>query len=322
MKQKIVTIGGGTGSFVVLSGLKKFPVDLTAIVSMADNGGSTGVLRDELGVLPPGDVRQCLVALSGSDEVLRELFSYRFSRGSLSGHTFGNIFLSTLEKITGDFNKAVKEAGAILRINGRVVPITLTNTNLKAVLNNGRTIKNEVNLQDVDLSGLKKIELDPPAAANPEAIRAIREADKIIINSGNLYCTIIPNFLVKSIAREVARAKAKKIYICNLMTQKGQTDNFFVHNFVGLIEKYLGKNTLDYVIYNEEMPRVALTKKYAGTGGKIVKFDRISLAAKKPRYIGAKLLSHQIFLKKKGDILKRSLIRHNSDKLAEIIYNL
>ncbi len=218
-KQKIVTIGGGTGSFVVLSGLKDYPIELTAIVSMTDDGGSTGVLRDELGVLPPGDVRQCLVALSSSGHITRELFNYRFENGCLSGHSFGNIFLSALEKISGDFYQAVKEAEKILHVNGRVVPVTLSNTNLEVLFNNNKIIKGQVNIFNSDLHELKEIRLNPRVKANPEAIKAIKEADKIVINAGDFYSSIIPNFLVQGIPAAIKKARAKIIYIANLMTK-------------------------------------------------------------------------------------------------------
>jgi uncharacterized cofD-like protein len=321
MTQKIVTIGGGTGSFVVLSGLKNYPIELSAIVSMADNGGSTGILRDELGVLPPGDVRQCLVALSESSETMRELFNYRFSQGRLSGHNFGNLFLSALEKVSGDFGVAVKESSKILRIKGEVIPVTLDDINLEATLANGKKIKGEDDFQKSDLRSLESVKLCPSAKANPLAIQAIRSADKIVINSGNLYCSIIPNFLVKNLAAEIAKSKAKKIYVSNLMTTNGQTNNFSVQDFVALIEKYLGEGTLDYVIYNQEKPNQKVLKKYFSFGEEIVRYDR-KRSAKKPKYLGFKLLSHKLPAEKKGDILKRTVIRHDSEKLAKIIYDL
>lgn len=320
-KQKIVTIGGGTGSFVLLSGLKNYPVDLTAIVSMADDGGSTGILRDELGVLPPGDVRQCLVALSESSQMMRDLFNYRYNNGGLGGHNFGNIFLSTLEKITGSLNQGIKEAGRVLRIRGKVVPVTLTKVRLEATLRNGKKIIGQSRIFKEDLTGLKKLELRPKAVINPAAIKAIREADKIIITPGALYSSIIPNFLVKGFIKEVARAKAKKIYVCNLMTKIGHTDNFTVLDFLAKIESYLGKGVIKYVIYNKAKPESRLLRKYASEG-ELVSSRGLVRARPGIKFIGRNIISHKFPQQKKGDLIRRTLIRHDSDKIAKIIFNL
>src|SRR3984957_3844572 len=181
--KKVVVIGGGTGNFVVLKGLKKYPLDLTAIVSMADDGGSTGILRDELGVLPPGDVRQCLVALSNSSRLMRSLMNYRFENGGLGGHSFGNLLLSALEKVTGSFEKAVEETGKILNIKGKVIPVTTHQVRLKMILNNRRILEGESEIylsKEID-QGYKSIYLEPFAKANPRAIDEIMNADIIIL---------------------------------------------------------------------------------------------------------------------------------------------
>lgn len=323
--QKIVTIGGGSGSFMVLSGLKKYPVDLFAVVTMSDDGGSTGTLRDELGVLPPGDVRQCLVALSQSSQTLRELFNYRYDNGGLGGHSFGNIFLSTLEKITGGFDKAVEEASRILRIKGWVFPVTLKNTRLIAVLKNGKEIVGEKNIYSYKdgFANLKKLYLKPQAQLNPKIYKAIREADKIVINPGSLYSSLIPDFLVKGLSSAIAKSKAKVIYVTNLMNKIGQTDGFTIENYISVMEKYLGKGVIKYAIYNIEPFDKKLLKKYAEKGevpviiGDLEKIKGISFS-------GHKLLSHKKSKAEKGDTLaaSRSLIRHDSDKLAKVIYEL
>ncbi len=195
-KTKVVVIGGGTGSFTVLSGLKKYPeLDLTAVVSMADDGGSTGKLRDEYGVLPPGDVRQCLVALSEADLLMRELFNFRFSGGSLTGHNLGNIFISAIEKMTGNFNDALKVISQILNVKGLVLPVTLDKVHLVAELNNGKIIsgQNEIaNNHLVSRFGVKKIYFDKKAKVNPEALRAISKADIIIVGPGSFYSSLVP----------------------------------------------------------------------------------------------------------------------------------
>jgi len=321
INQKIITIGGGTGSFTLLSGLKSYPIELSAIVSMADDGGSTGVLCDELGVLPPGDVRQCLVALSESSQMLRELFNYRYYNGSLAGHNFGNIFLSTLEKTSGSFDKAIKEASKVLRIRGRVVPVTLMNIKLVAVLNSGKKIIGQHNIDEADLTNLKRLKLKPKAIVNPEAVAAIKKADKIIINPGNLFCSIIPNLLADGFSQAIKQTKGKVIYICNLMTKLGQTTNFSVIDYIKTIENYLGKDIIKIVIYNKEHPDEKLIKRYNRKGEHFVKSGDLSRRPK-IKFIAKNILSHKIYQQTKGDRIERTLIRHDSDKIAKIIYNL
>ena len=328
-KQKIVTIGGGSGSFMVLSGLKKYPVELSAVVTMSDDGGSTGVLRDEMGVLPPGDVRQCLVALSQSSQTLRDLFSYRYGIGRLGGHSFGNIFLSTLEKITGSLPLAIKEAGRILRIKGYVLPVTLKNTRLVAVLKNGEEIvgENKICKYEGGFNNLEKLYLKPNAELNPEISKAIAEADKIIINPGNLYVSLIPNFLVEGLSEAIAKSKAKVICVANLMTKHGQTDKFKLNDYILALEKYLGKNIIKYVIFNTKLPDNELLKRYSKYGEKTLGPGENSKELEKKshiRFIGEELLSDEIYQPNKNDAIadQRSVIRHNSDKLAKIIYEL
>lgn len=318
-KQKIVTIGGGTGSFTILSGLKYYPVEISAIVSMADDGGSTGILRDELGVLPPGDVRQCLVALSESGKVMRDLFNYRFSSGSLSGHNFGNIFLSTIEKVTGSFDRAAKEAGKILRIQGRVIPVTLTDTKLVATFADGKKIVGQNNIDEVNLQGLSSIELVPRANANKEALEAIRKADKIVINPGNFFSSLVPNLLVDGIVEAISKSKAKKIYVANLMTKPGHSDNYSVVDYLNLLESYLGKKSIDTVIYNTSKPSKELLNKYARQGECFVELGNLPKNIR-TKFIGAPLLSKKKLKQQKGDIMKRTLIRHDSDEIAKLIF--
>jgi len=317
-KVKIVTIGGGTGSFTVLSGLKKYPFNLSAIVGMTDDGGSTGVLRDEYGVLPPGDVRQCLVALAGESTALRRLFAYRYVSGSLAGHNFGNLFLSTLEKTSGNFARAVSEAGRILNTCGRVIPVTLKNTRLAAELKNGRKIFGQYNIQGSDLTDLKRLYLRPRASVNPVAVRAVREADIILVNPGDLYSSLIPNFLADGFACAVRQAGGKRIYLCNLMTQTGQTDGYGVADFVRVLENYIGPGALDIVIYNTARPSANLIRKYHASGNELVLF-KPGLATGKTRYIGARLFGRNAVKPIKGDKIVRSYVRHDSQKVARLI---
>ncbi len=314
MNKRIVVIGGGTGTFTVLSGLKKYPVDLSAVVSMADDGGSTGILRDELGVLPPGDIRQCLVALSTSDLLMRKLMNYRFSSGSLKGHTFGNIFLSTLQKITENFDEAIEKLSEILRLQGHVIPATLNKVRLVAFLTDGTVLRGQSLISKSNLEKLKKITLEPRATANPKALRAIREADLILIGPGDLYSSLIPNFLIAGISRTIMRSPAKKVYICNLMNREGQTDDFTTCDYARKIEEYLG-GRLDYVIYNNEHPSPELLKNYMRAGEHLVR----SVPVENKRFIGDHLIGRKFPRTQKGDPLRRNLIRHNPDRLANLI---
>lgn len=318
--KSIVTIGGGTGQFTLLSGLKKYPVRLTAIVSMADNGGSTGILRDELGVLPPGDVRQCLVALSGADHLMRELFNYRFESGGLRGHSFGNIFLSALEKVTGSFEKGLEISADVLAIRGSVIPVTTRNVAL--ICGRGKSMRvGQDAVSTMKITDRNSLRLRPSARANPRALTAIRKADLIVIGPGDLYCSILPNLLVAGIPQAIRRSRAKVIYNCNLVTRRGHTDGFTVANFVDEIERYIGKGRINYVTYNTRLPDPKLARRYAAEGEPVSaesdSLDRPGLIA-----VGADLLSRRVVRQKSHDLLKRSLIRHDSDHLAELIVRL
>ena len=321
--KRIVVIGGGTGTFTVLSGLKHFPVDLTAVVTMADDGGSTGVLRDEFGVLPPGDVRQCLVALADEDLLMRKLFNHRYDRGGLNGHSFGNLFISTLEQVTGSIDKAIDVAASILNIRGRVVPVTLDKISLHAELANGKVLNGEsafMEYQLVSKYGIKKIYLDPSGTANPKALKAIEEADLIVVGPGKLYTSILPNFLVKGVSRAFIRSKAKKVFITNLMSQQGHTDNFSVSEYVKTLEEYIGKQVFDVVLYNTKKPPQQLVRRYADEGEPVV----CTTDCKKSGYelVGKDLLADGVATTAKKDMLRRTLIRHDPDKLAKVIIKL
>ena len=312
--KNIVVIGGGTGTFTVLSSLKKYPqLHLSAIVSMADDGGSTGKLRDELGVLPPGDVRRGLVALSKSDKLMRDLINYRFKDGCLGGHNFGNLLISVLEKITGDFTKAIMKAGEILAIRGQVIPVTCDKTRLCGELENGKIIKGETNIDIPKHDGrlrIKRVFLRPQARATSEALKAIKEAHLIVIGPGDLYTSILPNLLVKGIGRAIAGSRAKKIYLCNLMTKFGETNGFKAIDFVKVIENYLGKNVLDIIVYNNHFPSQKRLAKYFKLNSQVVKFNKKDFEKLPIRFIGANLIT------------EKGLIRHNQEKLAKTILKL
>jgi len=318
-RKNVVVIGGGTGTFTVLSGLKKYPFNLTAIVSMADDGGSTGALRDELGVLPPGDVRQCLVALSASDTLMRALMNYRFEEGGLKGHNFGNLLLSALEKTTGSFDNAVEKASDILRIRGRVVPATLDKVTLVAKIGE-RTVRGEQAIRDTKLNGTPlKLSLSPRGRANPKALFAIRSADAIVIAPGSFYTSIIPDLLVRGIPEAIAKSRAKKIYVCNLMTHAEHTKDFTVADFTEKMEKYL-KSPINAVIYNNKLPSAELLKRYARKGDKPILWNKLPTGVS----IGADLVSRNLPDLQKSDKLhsQRTYIRHNPSLLARTIAHI
>lgn len=323
-RKKIVTIGGGTGSFTLLSGLKKYPVDISAIVSMADDGGSTGVLRDELGVLPPGDVRQCLVALSDSSHMLRTLINYRFEEGGLKGHSFGNIFLSALEKINGNFSKGVQEAARILSVKGEVIPVTDKDTHLFMELKNGKKLmgENEINHNfDIEKVGIEKNYLFPHARANRKALQKISEADMIIIGPGNHYCSIIPNLLVIGVAKAVRESKAIVVYNCNLVNKNGHSRHFDLDSYAQDINRYIGKDRIDFVTFNIKKPEKKLREKYESERELLVGFDQKKKSARSFRVVRANILNEKRVLHAKSDPLlhQRCLIRHDSDKLAKVL---
>lgn len=310
--KKVVVIGGGTGNFVVLKGLKRYPLDLTTIVSMADDGGSTGILRDELGVLPPGDVRQCLVALSNSSRLMRSLMNYRFENGGLGGHSFGNLLLSALEKVTGSFEKAVEEAGKILYIKGKVIPVTTHQVRLKMVLNNHKILEGEREIflsNEID-KGYKTILLEPFPKVNPRVVEEIRNADLIIIGPGGLHTSLIPNLLVEGVCESVKKSGAKKVYVVNLMNRKGQTTGFKTSDYVNELVRYFGEDIFDYILINVQKPAKDLMDMYREEG-ELVEND-----LEGERVIPAHLLG-RLATEARRDLIKRNLIRHDSKKLAE-----
>ena len=324
-KPNIVVIGGGTGSHVVLSGLKNKDVNISAIVTMMDSGGSTGRLRDQLGVLPPGDIRQALVALSESPEIWRKLFSYRFENGDLEGHSFGNIFLSALEKITGSNKEALKEISSILNVKGDVIPVTYTKCVLCAKYEDGSLIQGESKIDEAltKRPRIKFMYLNPEGIVNEDAENAVNNADLIVLGPGDLYTSILPNLLVNNFSQVIAHSKAKKVYIPNLMTKLGQTDDFAVSHHVLEIDKYLGGGFLDYILINNRQPSQEVLDWYKELDNvSIVEDDLYDKTVVEAKIIRGDFLSDTIFTPSLSDRLKRSLIRHDPHKLAEAILKL
>lgn len=323
---KIAVIGGGTGSFTLLSALKDYTKQIAAIVNMVDDGGSTGVLRDELGTLPPGDVRQCLIALSDSPKI-RNLFDYRFDKGTLGGHSFGNIFLTALEKVTGSFTEAVETASEILRVNGKVIPATLDDVRLKMewpeaslILHGERIIDANYFRYDPRRAHLS---LTPDPVANPMAIKAIQQADLIVIAPGDLYTSLGPLLVINGIGDALRQTKSLKVYVSNLVTKEGQTSGFTVSDHVSEIERFAGGDFLDYVLYNDQIPTDIATARYHKEGAYVVRVDNETLLNAHYRTVAGQFLGATVQAKK-SDMLPvtRSLIRHNAKAVAQAIIDL
>lgn len=332
-RKKVVTITGGTGGFALLSGLKKYPFDVSAIVSMMDNGGSAGILRKELGVLPAGDARQCLAALlDDSSGLAKSLINYRFENGGLKGHNFGNIFLAALEKAAGGFNLGIEEACHILNISNEVIPATETDTQIYIKLKNGKILEGEDELdhnKEIKKIGVKDIYLKPKAMACKKAVERIKSADFIIIGPADFYAGIVCILLVDGIADVIKNSKAKVIFVSNLTNKKGITDGFDVDSYVERINNYLGKDRIDYVVVNTKKPPLKLIKQYENVEGKnsLVGFCRKVLDTQggvqhlRAKVIKADLLEDNLIKKNKFDTISstRSFIRHDSDKLAKVL---
>lgn len=318
-KLKIIAIGGGTGLPIMLEGSKTYSKHLTAVVTVTDSGRSSGILREEFGILPPGDARNCLVALSETEEQERELyqlFQYRFDRGSLEGMSLGNLLMTALTDITGSFEQAIKKASKILNIRGKVLPSTLTNTHICAELEDGTHVEEEFNVRAVGKSPIKNVFLKDNVSSPPEAVEDILKADIIVIGPGSLYTSIITNLLVPGIRDAIRSSKATKIYVCNIVTQPGQTDHYKVSHHISAITKYLGEGVLDYVIVNNNIPRKDILDRYQKEGAGVVLMDEgvynLNVDVKKADLVED--LNQKRILWEKQDLL-----RHDPDKLADSI---
>lgn len=321
--KKIVTVGGGTGSYTVLSGLKHIPnLDITALVSMADDGGSTGVLRDELGVLPPGDVRQCLVALSEHSDIVRRLMSYRFSEGTLTGHSFGNIFLAALEKVSGNFVHGVEVASEILKVKGRVIPVTNNKANLVVTLHDGEKLfgENVLNHSSIQEKGIAHIGYQEDVTINPKARESLIDADYIILGPGNYFCSLVPCLITSGFKEALQNTHAKIIFPVNLTNKQGHTMHWSVTEYVAHIEEFLDKD-IDYILVNSEFPDEEQVDLYEmGEGSGVLVLDDYE----RENIVRTPLLSHVLVKKEKEDVIpvSRGFIRHDSQKLALAIMKI
>lgn len=314
--KKIVTIGGGTGSYMVLRGLKKFPFDITAVVTIFDSGGSAGALRDEFGILPPGDLRRCLVALSEGKRraILRDLFNFRFDKkgSSLHGHSFGNLFLLALSEIYGSDVEAIKKASILLNLKGRVLPVSLDNSHLHATLEDGTEIVGETNIDVPKHNGdlrIKELALRPPARVFKETDEAIREADLVVICPGDIYSSLVPNLLVDGMKEALRASKGKKVAICNSMTKWGETHNYAASDMINELLKYSGLKKFDYVVCNTREISPDVQKKYAAEKKFPVRIDA-KLAKCATKVIKADLLTDS------------DVVRYDPETVAKILYEL
>ena len=313
MTCNITTIGGGTGTFNVLSGLgKNRELNLAAIVTVADSGGSTGELRDEFGILPPGDVRRAIVALAEDTEVVRRLFEYRFKEGrSIAGHTVGNLLLTALSDIMGDFERGIEELSEMFNVHGKVIPVTLDNVHLGVTLENGDRIVGETDIDvpkhDANIP-IKDAFLLGGGNLNPRAKEAIENSDYVIIGPGDLYTSIIPNLLCQGMVEALRKADAKIVYVCNVMTKHGETDGFAVEDFVRVIEYYIGEGRINFVLVNNGELRSDLLKKYEAEGKVPVRLrDQSALLEK-----GIKIVERDF-------TSATDYIRHDPRKLARTV---
>lgn len=310
---RLVAIGGGTGLSTLLRGIKEHTSNITAVVTVADDGGSSGRLRREMGVLPPGDIRNCLVALADAEPLMQRLFQYRFGDEGppgLAGHNFGNLFIATMCEITGDFELAVKESSRVLAVRGQVLPSTLSQVTLVAELEDGATVRGESNISR-SAGRIRRVRLIPEDALPlPDTLQAISEADMIILGPGSLYTSVLPNLIVQGVPEAIRKSPAPKVYVCNVMTQPGETDNFTAYDHVAAILAHAGRGVIDRVVVNTGDIPGELVAKYRGEGAAPVLADIEKIEA-----LGIEVV--------KGDFIsKTDVVRHDSLKLASAIMDM
>ena len=309
---KIVVIGGGTGLSTMLRGLKYYTSNITAIVTVGDDGGGSGKLREDLGMLPPGDIRNCLLALADTEPIMKELLQYRFKDGRLKNQSFGNLFLAAMAGISDNFEDAIQKMSSVLAVVGKVLPVTLDDMQLKAVLKNGNVVKGESQIPNEAIKQKSAIELLmlEPENAIPlkEALDAIKEADAIVMGPGSLYTSVIPNLLVNKISSTIRRSSAYKVYISNIMTQPGETDGFTASDHLKTIQKYGGKDIVECVIANCGNISDELKEKYNKEGAELVKLDEDNIKSQGVDLIVGNLIK-----------IESGFVKHDADYLAQIL---
>nr|WP_041582303.1 YvcK family protein [Salisediminibacterium selenitireducens] len=311
-KAKVAVIGGGTGLSVLLRGLKTFPVDISAIITVADDGGSSGRLREELNIPPPGDIRNVLVALSEVEPLFEELLQHRFEKGNgLSGHSLGNLLIAGMSSVMGDFSRGVQEMSRVLNVKGRVIPVSNQHLTLHARFIDGSSCAGESKIPLVG-KRIDRVFLDPAnPVPSPEAVHALEEANLILLGPGSLYTSIIPNLLVPGIREALMNASAKKVYICNVMTQPGETEEYSVGDHIQAIHDHLQANVVDSVIMNTQEIPFSYRERYYSEGAEPVAIDRERLDELAIQTIDDELLSFD-----------NDLLRHNAIKLSQRLLSL
>ena len=310
-KIKVVTIGGGTGLSVLLRGLKKYPLEITAVVTVADDGGSSGKIRSDMNIPSPGDIRNVIAALSDVEPYLEKMFQYRFDSGEVKGHPVGNLMIAAMTDIHGDFSTAVKVMSRILNVRGTVLPTTNDIATLNAVLSDGEIIRGESSITKAG-GVIDHVYITPSRVKpNEDVLRAIEEADYIIMGPGSLYTSIIPNLVISNVSEKIRESNAKKIYVCNVMTQHGETDNYSVCDHILAINKHVEGNIFDLVIANSREFDDSILSKYHKEKQEPVKIDH-----EKIEELGIKLIKNNDV-----GIVDNNTIRHNADKVSELIYD-
>ena len=310
-KIKVVTIGGGTGLSVLLRGLKKYPLEITAVVTVADDGGSSGKIRSDMNIPSPGDIRNVIAALSDVEPYLEKMFQYRFDSGEVKGHPVGNLMIAAMTDIHGDFSTAVKVMSRILNVRGTVLPTTNDIATLNAVLSDGEIIRGESSITKAG-GVIDHVYITPSRVKpNEDVLKAIEEADYIIMGPGSLYTSIIPNLVISKVSEKIRESNAKKIYVCNVMTQHGETDNYTVSDHIVAINKHVEENIFDLVIANSREFDDSILSKYHKEKQEPVKIDQ-----EKIKELGIKLIKNNDV-----GIIDNNTIRHNADKVSELIYD-
>lgn len=312
---KVVAIGGGTGLSTMLRGIKRYTSDITAIVTVSDNGGGSGKLREEMNISPPGDIRNCLVALANTEPIMEQLLQYRFKEGTLKGQNFGNLFLAALTDVSGNFEKAVKVTGNVLAITGKVLPVTLENVDLWARFENGTYIKGETQIVDYSKEYKVLIEEVGLTPENPlpseDVIEAIKQADVIILGPGSLYTSIVPNLLVDSVAEAIQTSKGHKVYIANIMSQPGETTGFTIEDHIEVIERYIGGPVINLAVVNNEVIPQEYIDNYSEDGAHILTFSQ-------DHPMWQRISRMEVPVSKIHH--NKKYIRHDSEKLADYIF--
>ncbi len=312
--KRIVVVGGGTGLSTMLRGLKNYTENITAIVTVADDGGGSGILRDEMGMLPPGDIRNCILALAETEPLMEKLLNYRFSEGSLTGQSFGNLFLAAMNGICGNFEEAVKNVSEVLKVKGTVLPVTLEDVRINAHLHDGSVIMGECNISEGLKTGkkrIKKIELVPEnAMILPDAKMAIEQADLIILGPGSIYTSVIPNLIVKGVPEAIKNASAKVVYVCNIMSQPGESDEMTAFDHVRAIYNHSCEKLVDICIANEQELSMEIKDNYS-----LENSSRVIIDDEKFKENGIRLIKGNFVAVKSG-----KYVRHNYDELAKTIF--